>query len=157
MLGIYMDSGMIIPELLYNSWNNQPYRSIEEAVELLTTGQRIGCALSPHYSIHSTSESDNLRIAREGLWIGSYIPELNQVWLNNQNLIGYFEELSELGFDVNKEDFEQDQPPVFQAVDNGLHNITIEDIVTQTHTLNSVWESETEAQLDFSLESMMEA
>lgn len=101
-----MDIGSaLLPEFLFASWNNQPYRSIEDAVELLTHGHRLGCALSPQYSIHISWIDDNLRVAREGYYVGVYLPEEKQVFLNSEELLVHREELSEIGFDVSETDF----------------------------------------------------
>jgi len=90
-------------EALFRAWNGPEYRTLEDALEELANGKRIGCALSNDYSIHLSYEREEFQVAREGRVIGHYSLDSGDIKLISEDLKRYREELEELGFKVDDE------------------------------------------------------
>jgi len=94
-----------LPKALYDAWNGPSYRSIDEAVEVLSSGARLACALSSTYIMQLSLFHNNFPISREGKHVAVYMPETGKVLMYGEALLRLKEELAELGLSVDTGNF----------------------------------------------------
>lgn len=153
-------SATYMPEYLYHAWNGQPYRSIEDAIDILDNGIRLGCSLSDTYSIHIDIDVEQYKVAREGNVIGFYFGEDGVVRFLNKGLEVYYEELSELGFNVARGEYVDDNSDdmrriSIEAAAPKLSPDMAHIIIDEAHNLTNLdWGVEEPDEPTFELENM---